>query len=250
MNSIKASPTHGIVIQRALSGQWFTNLSEDEQRALRNLESATNSAQLSDEQILAFSAYAGGSFQYFNSYLRKTYGIRGKKALSSTLTSMARYNPKTLPGTQNRENDEKNINSLKAAYANAPLIQNQITVYRGCGRYLLAEDGENLLESNPRKEDLISKTFVEPGFLSTSANKGHAQGFKRGVFLTLSIPANTKAFYVTERLEGRPFSPGKKLRDEDEIIFEPGRKMRITDVRIYIESHVLNYEIKADMLSQ
>ncbi|MDE6983422.1 MAG: ADP-ribosyltransferase [Lachnospiraceae bacterium] len=248
MNVQKASSNRDIVIQRKLDGQWFRQLSQEEQQTLLHLEQNTNRAQLETGQIGAFSAYVGGSYEYYNMYLREVYNLSPDEK-DEKLDGMKRYSPNKKAGSLNKINDEKAIESLQAAYQNAPIIESAITVYRGCGRYLQSDETRsNLLEGNPAGRELLGKIFVEPGFLSTSARRSYAEGFagKGGVLLTLHIPAGAKAFYVTERLERRP--SGTKLRDEDEIIFPPNRKMQITSVTRSKRSGMLHYEISANLL--
>lgn len=202
------------VMQMALKGTWFNRLPANEQNALRSLENHPISEPLSEDQSRAFSAYTGGSFEYINNYLRTSYrGI--------SVDTLPRYKGET--GKLNRENDEKYINNMNEAFRHALPIPNQITVYRGCGNFLMGEGGNNLLLLH--RNEIVGKKIIEPAFLSTSANRTHAEHFAKKVLLIITVPAEIPAFYVTKELEGRTISG--KLRDEDEVIFAPGRKMRI-----------------------
>lgn len=226
--------------------KWFDKLSEEEQNALLRLERETDSAPLESEHIGAFSAYVGGSYQNINKYLRDTYGLSRAK-WDKELAKNKRY--KGNAGPQNKENDERAIANMRNAYDHAPQIEKPITVYRGCSRFLLGEDEkDNLLKGSPDADSLVGKNFVEPGFLSTSAREDYAQKFadKGGVMLSIHIPEGTRAFYVTAKLEGRPRS--SKLRDEDEIIFAPGQRMRINEVKIKKGSGMPFYRIDASLL--
>ena len=201
------------VIQMTLEGKWFNSLSDGEKNALKSLETHSNSNILSKEQIHAFSAYTGGSFEHINNYLRTLFK-------NDDIKSLKRY--KVSAGEQNKKNDEKYIFNMNKAFSKALPIPDQIIVYRGCGGVLMDEKGDNILFS---KEEIVGKIIIEPAFLSTSANRKHAEKFAKKVLLVITVPQGIPAFYVTKKLENRTMSG--KLRDEDEIIFQPGMKMRI-----------------------
>ncbi|MEG1564524.1 MAG: ADP-ribosyltransferase [Bacteroides sp.] len=217
------------IVQKALKGKWFEKLSPNEQDALKSLEAHPISKLLSTEQIGAFSSYTGFSFDNINKYLRNVKSFKKLK----------RY--KVSAGSLNLEHDRKCVFYMQQAFNKAPItIPSQITVYRGCDKFLMDEKGNKLLQD---VNSLVKKTIVEPAFLSTSANINHAKKFAKKVLLIITVPAGTHAFYVTKELENR--SSSEKLRDEDEIIFEPKQRMNINSVEK--KENILF--LKVDMLS-
>jgi hypothetical protein len=101
---------------------------------------------------------------------------------------------------------------MKSALDNASLPQDMV-LYRGTSTDALG----NLKNLSP--DELVGKTFIEPGFMSTSANSAVASGtFSGNMQITIEVSSGAHALDI---------SSISQYSNEAEILFNAGQKMTI-----------------------
>ena len=146
---------------------------------------------LSQEQINAIIKYTGDNYVNINNSLR---GLE----------------------TATVEN-QKIIEILKYILGNSSL-QQDMTLYRGTSTEALG----NLKNLEP--EDLIGKTFIESGFMSTSKNVDVANGiFSGNIQMTIEASIGAHALDI---------SSISQYSNEVEILFNAGQEMLITSAEM------------------
>lgn len=146
----------------------------------------TSVEQLSKQQINALTDYSGDDFRNINKSLR---GME----------------------TATPENAQR-INTLKQTLDNSSLPQD-MTLYRGTTTNALG-DLKNLAP-----EDLIGKTFVEKGFMSTSTSSSVGSAFRYDMQITINAAKGAHAMDI---------SSISNYANEAEVLFSAGQEMIIT----------------------
>ena len=116
---------------------------------------------------------------------------------------------------------------LTTALDKASLTDNMI-LYRGTSTEALGS------YKNLAPADLLGKTIMEKGFMSTSMNNSVAKGmFSGNMHMTIEAPKGSK---------GLDISSISEYSDEAEILFQVGQEMVITDARV--QDGVLNIVVR------
>ena len=155
-------------------------------KVVKNSKSIQNIGDLNDVQLEALIKYTGADYVNINNSLR---GIE-------TLTP----------------NNELTVNAMKSALNNARLPQN-MTLYRGTSKEALGA-----LQNLP-VDELVGKTFIEKGFMSTSINRGTSECFFGNMKITVEAAKGAKALNI---------SSISQFPEEAEVLFNAGQEMLIT----------------------
>ena len=147
-------------------------------------------SELSDEQIEALIKYTGDDYANINNSLR---GIE-------TLTP------------ENRAT----VETMKSALDNSALPQDMI-LYRGTSIEALGS-----LQNLPTDE-LVGKTFMEHGFMSTSTSSVVGESFSKTMLMTIEAPKGAQALDI---------SSISQFTTEAEVLFNTGQEMMITSAEV------------------
>lgn len=104
------------------------------------------------------------------------------------------------------------INIISDTLNKASLVED-MTLYRGCSKNALGE------YKNLSPEELIGKTIVEPGFLSTTKDKSITQNFTKDLFITINAKKGAHGMCLKDI---------SNYVQEDEILFNKNQPMLIT----------------------
>lgn len=149
-----------------------------------------NVSQLSKGQVDALTKYTGSDYSNINDSLR---GL----------------------DTASPEN-AKTIETMKTALDNSSLPED-MTLYRGTTTKALG-DLQNLAP-----EELIGKSFVEQGFMSTSASSTVSNAFSGNMHITIEAEKGAHALDI---------SSISYFASESEVLFSAGQEMLITSAEI------------------
>ena len=148
----------------------------------------TSVKQLSKNQINALTDYSGEDFRNINNSLRGMETVTPENA--------------------------QRINTLKQTLDNSSLPQD-MTLYRGTTTNALGD------LKNWESEDLVGKTFVENGFMSTSTSSSVGNAFKYDMQITINAARGSHAMDI---------SSISNYANEAEVLFSAGQEMIITGV--------------------
>ena len=144
-----------------------------------------NQPKLSSKEIEAIKKYTGNDYENINN------SLRGQEQMTSA--------------------NKATTKNLQAALDKAS-IPNDTVVYRGT-----STDGLGSMKNLP-PDQLVGKTFTEPGFMSTSTSNSVATGtFQGNMQITIEVPAGAKGMDVS----------GFSQFPEAEILFQSGTEMYI-----------------------
>lgn len=152
-----------------------------------NKPTYTDVDQLSNNQINSISDYS--SNEYYDNINRS---LRGQEVAS----------PKSAEITK----------TMRDTLGNSSL-PDDMTLYRGTGRSELG----TLQNLSP--DEMLGKSFPQPGFMSTSRDPGVAKGFMHDLHITIKAPAGS---------HGLDISSIARIPAEQEVLFDAGQQLLIT----------------------
>lgn len=150
----------------------------------------TNVKQLKPNEIQALNDYSGSNYRNINDSLR---GL-------------------DTPTPENAET----IRIMRETLGKSSLTDD-MTLYRGSSTVELGD----LMDLAP--EELIGKSYTQPGFMSTSSDAFEAQKFMKNMHVTINAPAGS---------HGLNIAPISKLPWEAEYLFDIGQQLLITDAKM------------------